>query len=272
MKFNPFFIASIPFTTIIKQPIFQISKMAAVNATIPLTTVTSMFQEIKAMPYFRNYAAAGGAVHNIANHETAVADVLARNGLVAWNPDNQFRKAHPRWTDMIHEWIDRPETAADMPLNSFMSQPCGTNGNPDFIIKFGENQVIGVECKSSNETCPMYNSGSIKQNYIYLFTSKRTNATTIFVGRDVMSLEQQRIMDELEAKHRELDKEYNARLRAIDIHHRGVSYYTRPMIQQSGGAEYTNYFTHAERGQCEQNVYSFIDSIIENNYGKTEME
>jgi len=263
MKFNPFFIASIPFTTIIKQPIYQISKMAAAtNATINIATVTSMFQEIKAMPYFRNYAAAGGAVHNKANHETAVADVFLRNGLVEWNPDNQFRKAHPRWTEMIHGWIDRPETAIDMPLNSFMIQPCGTHKNPDFIAKFGENQVIGVECKSSNGTCPMYNSGSIKQNYIYVFTSERVNATTIFVGRDVMSLEQQRIMDELEAKHRELDQEYNARLRAIDIHHRGLNFATRPMIGQSGGAAFTDYFKHTEREICENNVFRFLEEIM----------
>jgi hypothetical protein len=38
------------------------------------------------------------------------------------------------------------------------------------------------------------------------------------------------------------------------------------MIQQSGGAQYTNYFKHAEKEKCEENVYKFMNDIIELNY------
>jgi hypothetical protein len=41
---------------------------------------------IKAMPYFKNYAAASGAVHNIASHEKAVEILMTDNGLTEWTP------------------------------------------------------------------------------------------------------------------------------------------------------------------------------------------
>jgi len=34
-----------------------------------------------------------------------------------------------------------------------------------------------------------------------------------------------------------------------------VYYYTRPMICQRGEGSYTNYFTHAEKSQCEKFTY-----------------
>ena len=86
------------------------------------------------------------------------------------------------------------------------------------------------------------------------------------VGKDVLSIEQQKLIDELIMKQRELEKEYNEKLKAIDVNHRGISYYTRPMIQQCGGAQYTNYFKHAEKEKCEENVYKFMNDIIELNY------
>jgi hypothetical protein len=87
----------------------------------------------------------------------------------------------------------------------------------------------------------------------------------MFCGKDVCSIEQQRLINELIEKQRILEGEYNEKLKKIDIHQRGISYYTRPMIQQSGGNKYTNYFTHPERGQCEENVYTYLDTIVEKN-------
>ena len=239
-------------------------------------SMTKIIKEIQNLPYYKNYAAASGAVHNFAQHEDAVATVFNSNGLVQWIPNSNEKPS----SEKVWSWMDyslrneKPETelVTPMPDYSYISQPCGTHDSPDFLVKLNKNIFLGIECKSADGYFPMYNSGGIKQNLIYVFCSKKVNATTVYVGKDVLSVEQQKIIDELISKQRLLEKEYNDKLKAIDIHHRGVSYYTRPMIQQSGGAEYTNYFTHAERGQCEQNVYSFIDSIIENNYGKLEIE
>ena len=235
-----------------------------------------IMKEIQNLPYYKNHAAASGAVHNFAQHEDAVAAVFNSNGLVHWVPKTNEKPS----SEKVWSWMDysikneKPEIqlVTQMPDYSYISQPCGTHDSPDFLVKLNKNIFLGIECKSADGYFPMYNSGGIKQNLIYVFCSKKVNATTIYVGKDVLSIEQQKLIDELISKQRLLEKEYNEKLKAIDVHHRGVSYYTRPMIQQSGGAEFTNYFTHTEREQCEQNVYSFIDSIIVNNYGKIETE
>jgi len=239
-------------------------------------SMTKIIKEIQNLPYYKNYAAASGAVHNFAQHEDAVAAVFNSNGLTQWIPNSNEKPS----SEKVWSWMDyslrneKPETelVTPMPDYSYISQPCGTHDSPDFLVKLNKNIFLGIECKSADKYFPMYNGGSIKQNLIYVFCSKKVNATTVYVGKDVLSVEQQKLIDELISKQRLLEKEYNVKLKAIDVHHRGVNYYTRPMIIQSGGAEYTNYFTHAERGHCEQNVYSFIDSIIENNYGKLEIE
>ena len=239
-------------------------------------SMTKIMKEIQNLPYYKNHAAASGAVHNFAQHEDAVAAVFNSNGLVQWVPKIIEKPS----SEKVWSWMDysikneKPEIelVTPMPDYSYISQPCGTHDSPDFLVKLNKNIFLGIECKSADGYFPMYNSGGIKQNLIYVFCSKKVNATTIYVGKDVLSIEQQKIIDELISKQRLLEKEYNEKLKAIDVHHRGVSYYTRPMIQQSGGAEFTNYFTHTEREQCEQNVYSFIDSIIVNNYGKIETE
>lgn len=223
-----------------------------------------IMRDIHDLPYYKNYAAASGAVHNFAQHEDAVASVFNNNGLVLWNPSNNEKPSSETIWKWINSSIDNVKIETHMPDNSYMSQPCGTHDSPDFIIKL-DNVFFGIECKSADGFSPMYNSGGIKQNLIYVFCSKKTNSTTIYVGKDVLSIEQQKLIDELIMKQRELEKEYNEKLKAIDVNHRGVSYYTRPMIQQSGGAEFTNYFKHAEKEKCEENVYKFMKNIIEMN-------
>jgi hypothetical protein len=220
------------------------------------------------MPYFKNYAAASGAVHNIASHEKAVEILMTDQGLTEWKP---IEKPN---SETIWNWIntsyqntiqENPTIMFEtlMPNYSYLSQPCGTHDSPDFIIKLDNFIFIGIECKSVDKGyTPMYNSGGIKQPLIYVFCSKKTNSTTIYCGKDIMTLEQQKILDELIEKQRVIEKEYNQKLKECDVNHRGISYYTRPMIQQSGGAEYTNYFTHQNREKCEQNVFEFVNAMI----------
>jgi len=256
--------------------------------------INNILNDILLMPYFKNYAAASGLVHNIAKHEDAVADVFIKNGLSLWNPiktqkkpkiirnkkqkniiDNQeiiineiieSESVTNSWKNTVYTWIENPSLAKLMPKNSYISQPCGTHGNPDFIIKLDEGVVIAIECKTTTDSlCPMYNSGGIKQNYVYVFANERTNKTTIYMGRDIVTIEQQQIINELILKQRELEKEFNIKLKNIDIHERGVTYYTRPMIIQLGGGDCTDYFTHKEREICEKNVYKFIDDMIRQN-------
>jgi len=156
------------------------------------------------------------------------------------------------------KWNNNPELATIIPIGSYVEQPCGTHNSPDFIIKVSNEQVIFLEAKSSKSTFPLYNSGSVKQNYIYVFCSEKTNETTIYKGSSIMSPEQHKLITERIEKSRKDDEELNAKLKQLDINNRGICYYTRPMINQSGGKLYTNYFEHKYRKKSELHALNWI--------------
>jgi len=86
------------------------------------------------------------------------------------------------------------------------------------------------------------------------------------MGGDILTKEQQALMDELEQKQKALEQEYNAKIKAVDTHHRGVAYYSRRMIIQEGGRTYTDYFTHPGKERCEGRVFQFINEQIDESY------
>ena len=206
----------------------------------PKMSKRAVLDGLRSMPYYKNYAAASGAVHNISCHEDAVKDIFIKHGLV-----------------------ECPKPLKDaIPPNNFVTQPYGPQRNPDFLVRFGCETIYKFECKSTdkNSTKPVYNSGGIKQDTIYVYSAARYNKTVIYVGGDVCSMEQQILIDELIQRQKELEIEYNEKLKAADVNKRGVSYYTRPMICQSGVAELTDYFTHPHRARCELRVYDFMNA------------
>jgi hypothetical protein len=231
---------------------------ARTKMTEMIDLATRLVTALNAMPYYRNYAAASGASHNISKHEDAIEAELVRHGLTVWTPKKKLSK------EQVWGFINAPSTATDMPPMSYMAQPCGTQDKPDFLVKLGKSVVLALEGKSSDTCSPQYNSGGITQNYIYVFCSSKTNKTTTYLGRDILSLEAQRLIDEHIAEARKRDEELKTRLEALDVNHRGVAYYTRPMIIQQGGETYTNYFTHPKRAECEQNVVKFLTEMITN--------
>jgi hypothetical protein len=138
----------------------------------------------------------------------------------------------------------------------YISQPTGKNDSPDFIVKY-MGKLYFIECKSSKTTHPTYNGGLPKEEYIYIFTSKVTNQTTIFYGKDVVSLEKRELYLELLVELNEILHKYQNMPQWKDDS-RGFDYYIRNMYTQSGGSEKTNYFTHKQRLICEQNVLNSI--------------
>ena len=87
---------------------------------------------------------------------------------------------------------------------------------------------------------------------------KKFNKTTVFMGKDIVNDEQRRILLEHKKKQEELDRETNRRLKDSDSLGRGIDYYTRPMYNQSGSKEKTNYFTHENRTKSEQRVLKYV--------------
>jgi hypothetical protein len=218
-----------------------------------IETVRRINEKFLAMPYYKNYAAASGLVHNIANHEDAVRDIL-----ISENLKKVVLKAGK---SAILSWIEHPEQSTIMPTNSFIEQPSGPNGNPDFIIKFCDGTILALECKTTKtrNSPPVYNSGGVSANYYYVFSNEERNETITYMGYCIRTDEQQLEIDQYIAEARVRDELFNERLRALDVNKRGISWYTRPMIHQQGGEKYSNYFTHENK---DRDAHSVIDYVV----------
>jgi hypothetical protein len=212
--------------------------------------ITDINDKFTQMPYYRNYEARTGFVHNITSQEDAVKDILLSENLT------QFETKQPQ--KVIYEWLNNPELSLIMPVNSYIPQPCGQQQSPDFIVKFIDGRILAIECKSSSSTIPLYNSGGIKQNYFYVFSSKDQNKTVTYMGSDIINDIQQKLIDDHIKDARERDEILNKKLKEYDTNNRGVCYYTRPMIGQSGGHIYTNYFTHKNKEINGKSVIKFM--------------
>jgi hypothetical protein len=216
-------------------------------------------QQMLSLPFYKNEAAASGAVHNTARHEDALALVLEENGFLRYPLSSKLNRTETM------KWINHPELSKDIPDGTFIEQPFGTHNAPDFIVKVDNNFVLFMEAKSSATSLhPTYNSGGVKQDLLYVFCAKKPNQTTIFKGDSIITLEQQRLIDEHIIEARKRDEKLNRKLKDIDPNHRGISYYTRPMIIQSGGASYTNYFIHQQRQQAETYALDWLKKKCKN--------
>jgi len=195
------------------------------------------------MPYYRNHAAASGAVHNCAKHEEALVTVMEGHGYTKYLPPQKLKKKD----------FNRSDFLENMPSGSYIEQPFGTHSAPDFFVKAPTGEVVPLEAKSSaTGTYPTYNSGGVKHGYWYVFCSKKTNSTTLYRGEDIITYEQQRLISEHIEEEKRRASILNERLKAIDPNSRGIFFYPRPMICQGGGANYTDYFSHSNRERDEK--------------------
>tara|TARA_X000001388_G_scaffold63187_1_gene49079 strand:+ start:774 stop:1460 length:687 start_codon:yes stop_codon:yes gene_type:complete len=217
-----------------------------------MSSILKAMLEIKDMPYFRNHQAVSGKVHNDASHEEAVEKVLCRHNFTEHNV--KLKKS----TKTRDSWLvgDYDEQFFNMPNDTFISQPCGKNNSPDFIVKDNKGDLFFLECKSVKGGTPMYNSGIPKSDYIYILTSEKHNQTTVYLGQDCVDTEQEKLLKEHIEEHRRLDEEFNKTLEQKNIY--GVTFYTRPMLQHKGGASKTDYFINKKRIYNEENVIKFI--------------
>ena len=236
-----------------------------------------IMKDILKMPYYKNYAAASGAVHNITKHEDAVENILIKHGLnfckmkdiKISKPTGEFYKKNGKGfskgdskmkeltsTEKRNYWMEG-EDLDFLPDNTYMSQPCGTHDSPDFIIKV-DGRAYFIECKSSKQPQPTFNSGLPKKGYIYIFSSAKTNSTTLFRGEDIVTDMQRKMIEESQSEIRQAINALNTKLKRYDHNKRGVELYHRPMWNQCGGADLTNYFEHFNRKSCERGVLKYV--------------
>ena len=138
---------------------------------------------------------------------------------------------------------------------NYISQPNGIQQSPDFRI-FHESKVIDLECKSSKQAFPLYNSGLPKPGVIYVFSSKKYDSTTIYFADDVVTDKKRELYDALNVEYKKILHEFQCKEGWDDS--RGFDFYMRAMYSQKGGAHKTEYFMHSDRMKCEQHVLDEI--------------
>jgi len=139
---------------------------------------------------------------------------------------------------------------------SYVYQPNGPQASPDFRVTLPNGRVVDVECKSSKQSYPTYNGGLPKKGVVYIFSSKKYSATTIFFADDIITERKRELYSQLVEDLNAVLKTYQCDEDWQDDD-RGFDFYVRNMYTQSGGREKTDYFTHAERQRCETNVLNF---------------
>jgi hypothetical protein len=139
---------------------------------------------------------------------------------------------------------------------SYVWQPNGSQNSPDFRVTLPSGRVVDIECKSSKQAYPTYNGGLPKRGVVYIFSSKKTNETTIFFAEDVVSETKRelfsKLVEELNAvlKLHQTSKEWQDDCRGFD-------FYIRHMYVQNGVGK-KDYFKHSERQLCESKVLNHI--------------
>ncbi len=209
-----------------------------------------ILEDIQKMPYYRNYQAVSGKVHNVANHEKAVEDILVKHGL------SETKKKISK--EERNKWMS-DSSICDLPNDCYVFQPCGKNDSPDFIVK-KDNKVYFLECKTTSATAaakPVYNSGVPKAEYIYIYSSGKYNQTTFFFGEHILSREAYSLMMKIIEEHRNLDEKYNVEIIGLPGNPYNIGHYTRPMMNHRGRG--INYFTSPNRKKFEQEV---LDSCM----------
>jgi hypothetical protein len=219
----------------------------------------SAITAVLAMPYFKNQHARSGTTDY--GHERAVADVLKEHGYNEHKREDypKLKKgSFKKWLD-DHSDTEVLEATAGLPNDCFILQPAGTQSFPDVILKDSDGRLIPIECKSGqNGTCPMWNDNLPKLNAIYVLASGLMNQTTVFMGQDVITQEDLDLMRLQEQAVAKVTAQFNAQMASVDVKSRGWIQKQRKQHFQGGGAAKTNYFTHKDRRQCEENVLQYV--------------
>jgi hypothetical protein len=103
----------------------------------------------------------------------------------------------------------------------------------------------------------MWNDNLPNPDTIYILSSGAANATTIFMGRDVITPAELQCQIDFYNDVKKLITHYRTIMAPLDIFKRGWDVKARPQNFQGGGGVKTNYFTHSNKLKCEQNVLTF---------------
>ena len=234
---------------------------------------------VLAMPHYGNDSRGSGVKHD--SHEDALSSELATVGFVEIiqegtrqtrpskkNPNGRSTKSKtfPKLsrnslkaaTESTNKQAEIAKLVPGMKPGTFIRQPCGSQSFPDFLVRDFSGTFVLVEAKSGNGRAPAWNDSLVKKDAIYIFSSGFYNQTTVFLGQDVLDSVREKILTDAHENIRRIVEETNKLLNNTpDTFNRGFGYYVRPKFEQGGGWDKTDYFKHADRTKCEQNVLAF---------------
>ena len=248
--------------------------ISAVYAIISAMTTQlhTSFKAILAMPHYANAASSGKLRYD--SHELALCAVFESNG---YKRIEQFslgknrngrtvklltypklkKKALLRAVASSNKQAELELLCGLMPPGTYIHQPAGSQSFPDFLIRDFSGTFIVVEAKSGAGAGPVWNDSLPKAGAVYVMSSGKHNASTVWLGEDWISTEESAIFEQLYKDIARLVTKANASLVALNTHQRGFQYYARNKHQQAGSQEYTDPFQHPMRAECEAHVLTF---------------
>lgn len=217
------------------------------------TTISNVLK----MPYWANQNARSGGGHH--GHEDAVADEFRK----FFNEES--RTNYPGLNkSMLKKWAQTCDdselcaVAGKMPNGSFILQPAGSQGFPDILVRDFNGRFIAVECKSGkNGLTPMWNDNLPMDETIYILSSGKAQATTVFMGRDVITQAERDLIKKQEEEIAAIVKKYKGLMSSVPNRNRGFIQKSRKQHFQDGGNAKTNYFDHVDRQLCESNTLDY---------------
>jgi hypothetical protein len=246
------------------------------------TQLHSFITNVLAMPHYSNQHAGSGVKHN--SHEDALTAELTKVGYIEivqtavrvnrkgqTVPSKRFpglksgslKKAIAS-TNRQHEIA---KLVPGLLPGQFICQPAGSQSFPDFLICDFSGTFVIVEAKSGGTEerggrVPAWNDSLVKKDAIYIFSSGFYNETTVFLGQDVLDQTREQFLIAQYEKIRQIIEETKVQLNSMpDPFHRGFGLsHARPKFEQGGGNSKCDYFKHAGRAQCENNVLMFAQA------------
>ena len=159
--------------------------------------------------------------------------------------------------DTKQQWMGQPFSGdALLEPKTFVEQPYGSQGNPDFLVCPKVGVYWGIELKSSKDPKPMLNS-AVHRGYIYLLSTKGEPHSTVFRGEDVLSADDAQMYTEIDTR---LKSQKGAQ---SDVHNRGLYIFNRLRQEFRSGCGHHNFFTHPDRVPCEQRVRASMLNAVD---------
>jgi hypothetical protein len=143
---------------------------------------------------FQNLAYASGS-YSGSKHEEAIRQLLIQYGF------KEFNKGNLKGYQTVRNHL---------PKGSFVCQPAGSNGNPDYLIRYDNGNYQDLEAKSTKGKAPMYNGVPPKEGCIYILTSEKTGQTAVFHADDIMTSSNRTLWCQYIQELRKIDSKYNA--------------------------------------------------------------